>query len=81
MLVQDLGDPATGFGITFDRPVEQVKHYPGWWIGEFIFKLSLGFFEGNIVKYVCRYEKKNGKEDLLKARDYLDQLIKMKYPD
>jgi hypothetical protein len=36
---------------------------------------KLGFCEGNIVKYVCRHKAKNGKEDLLKARWYLDRLI------
>jgi hypothetical protein len=36
---------------------------------------KLGFCEGNVVKYVCRHKAKNGKEDLLKARWYLDRLI------
>lgn len=62
------------------KPVEAVGHYVGWVVGEFIFRLSLGFFEGNIVKYVCRHEKKNGKADLLKARDYINKLIELKYP-
>lgn len=37
---------------------------------------KLDFNEGNIVKYITRWRKKNGLEDLLKARDYLDFLIK-----
>lgn len=36
---------------------------------------KLGFCEGNIVKYVARYKDKGGKDDLLKARWYLDRLI------
>lgn len=40
---------------------------------------SLGIIEefcaGNIIKYVSRYRKKNGLEDLEKARVYLDWLI------
>lgn len=36
---------------------------------------KLGFLEGNVVKYVCRYNMKNGVEDLKKARHYLDKLI------
>ena len=36
---------------------------------------KLGFCEGDVVKYVCRHKAKNGKEDLLKARWYLDRLI------
>ena len=35
----------------------------------------IGFYVLNIIKYVVRFPKKNGKEDLLKARTYLDRLI------
>ena len=35
-----------------------------------------GFLVGNILKYICRFKKKNGVEDLKKARWYLDELIK-----
>lgn len=31
---------------------------------------------GNVLKYMCRWKKKNGLEDLKKARWYLDRLIK-----
>lgn len=31
---------------------------------------------GNVIKYMCRWKKKNGVEDLKKARWYLDRLIK-----
>lgn len=30
----------------------------------------------NVIKYVYRWKKKNGKEDLLKAKWYLEKLIK-----
>lgn len=40
------------------------------------FNVSEGFFIGNIVKYVCRYKDKNGLEDLEKAKDYLERLMK-----
>ena len=33
------------------------------------------YLQGNIMKYVWRYRYKNGKEDLEKARWYLDKLI------
>ncbi len=36
------------------------------------------FNVGNIIKYVMRYQKKNGLEDLKKARTYLDELISEK---
>lgn len=31
---------------------------------------------GNILKYICRWKKKNGIEDLKKAKWYLEHLIK-----
>ena len=34
-----------------------------------------GLLKGNIFKYVWRYEKKNGLEDLRKAKWYLNTLI------
>ena len=43
---------------------------------EFIMKNRLGFCEGNIIKYVSRWRLKNGREDLLKARHYIDILLK-----
>ena len=46
---------------------------------EFIEGNDLGFSVGNIIKYVCRYKYKNGKEDLLKARHYIDLLIELEY--
>lgn len=42
---------------------------------EFIFQNEIGFAEGNVIKYVTRWNKKNGVEDLKKARHYLDLLI------
>lgn len=36
---------------------------------------ELGFHEGNIVKYVSRWDKKGGLEDLQKANWYLQRLI------
>ena len=40
----------------------------------------IGFLQGNIMKYLHRYKYKNGKEDLLKAKWYLEELIKFEYP-
>jgi hypothetical protein len=34
-----------------------------------------GFLKGNCIKYLHRYENKNGKEDLLKCQWYLEQLL------
>ena len=38
---------------------------------------GLGYFSGNVVKYVARHTKKDGVDDLLKARHYLDKLIEL----
>ena len=46
---------------------------------EFIVKNKLGYIEGCIVKYICRHRHKGGKEDLLKARHYIDLLIQLEY--
>jgi DNA-directed RNA polymerase alpha subunit len=37
---------------------------------------NLPFVDGNIIKYVWRWRQKNGVEDLLKAKFYLNELIK-----
>lgn len=37
---------------------------------------KLDFFEGNVIKYVTRHRKKNGKEDIQKAITYLEELLK-----
>ena len=42
-----------------------------------IHEWGLGFFSGNVVKYVARHREKNGIEDLKKARHYLDKLIEI----
>lgn len=34
-----------------------------------------GYYTGNVIKYICRWKKKNGLEDLRKARVYLSWLI------
>ncbi len=48
---------------------------------EYIQKNNLTFIEGNIIKYVTRHRHKNGKEDLMKALHYLQQLIEYEYPE
>lgn len=48
---------------------------------EFILANNLGFCVGNCIKYLCRYKNKNGKEDLLKAKHYIELLIEAEYAD
>jgi len=42
---------------------------------EYILANNLGFCEGNVIKYVSRYQKKHGVADLKKAVHYLEILI------
>jgi len=42
---------------------------------EFILANNLPYAEGCVIKYVCRWRNKNGVEDLMKTRHYLDVLI------
>lgn len=37
---------------------------------EFIMENNLNFFQGNVIKYVVRYQKKNGVQDLEKIIHY-----------
>ncbi len=46
---------------------------------EFITKNSIGFLEGNIIKYVCRHHAKNGVDDIRKAIHYCELLLETKY--
>jgi len=38
----------------------------------FITQNNLSFFQGNVIKYVCRYKDKNGIEDLKKIIHYCE---------
>ena len=54
------------------------SHYKNFHIQpyEFISKNNLSFFQGCVVKYVCRYLHKNGIEDLEKIKHYCELEIK-----
>jgi hypothetical protein len=56
------------------------KHYKDFKIQpiEFITKNKLSFIQGNIIKYVCRFDKKNGNEDIDKAIHYCELLKEIK---
>jgi len=44
---------------------------------EFCVANNIPFPEGNVIKYVCRWRKKNGTRDLRKAIHMLEMLIEM----
>lgn len=70
-------------GVKFDA-VKNPKHYQGRYgleamavIDNFIGRLTgkSAYCWGNVVKYLLRFQQKNGVEDLKKARQHLDWLI------
>ena len=44
---------------------------------DYIIANKLGYLEGNIVKYISRWEVKGGVDDLKKAQHYLTKLIEV----
>lgn len=57
--------------------IAQQPHYTQWKIQPitFISANKLNFCQGNVIKYVMRYNQKNGIEDLKKAKVYIDYMI------
>ena len=56
------------------------KHYKNFKIQpiEFITANNLNFIQGCVIKYICRYNKKNGNEDLDKVIHYCELLKELK---
>ena len=46
---------------------------------KFVIENELLFPEGNVIKYICRHQYKGGKEDLLKAKHFIDMIIERDY--
>lgn len=44
---------------------------------EYIHANKIGYFEGNVIKYVTRWRNKNGIADLEKAKHYIELLIEL----
>jgi len=51
-----------------DQPIQPV---------EYIYANAIGYFEGNVIKYVSRWRNKNGIADLEKAKHYIELLIEL----
>ena len=47
---------------------------------EFINKNKLLFAEGNAIKYICRHKQKGERQDLEKAKHYIDMILERDYP-
>ena len=48
---------------------------------KFVIENKLLFPEGNVIKYICRHPYKGGKEDLEKAKHFIDMIIERDYKD
>ena len=46
---------------------------------KFVIENQLLFPEGNVIKYICRHPYKGGKEDLEKAKHFIDMIIERDY--
>lgn len=53
------------------------KHYREMSIqpGVFIRANNIGWYEGNAIKYICRHNAKNGRQDIEKAIHYLELVL------
>ena len=56
-------------------------HYKNFAIqpAEFIMANNIPWAEGNAIKYIVRHKSKNGREDLEKAKHYIDMIIAREY--
>ncbi len=57
-------------GSHYDMPISH---------SEFCHANKIGYLPSNIMKYLVRYENKNGLEDLKKAYHYLEILMELEY--
>lgn len=63
--------------MTIDDAVNSPKHYTTGRMETIsaIEGLGLDYHAGNVLKYISRYKYKNGIEDLLKAKWYIERLL------
>ena len=59
------------------------KHYLKYKIqpSKFVVENKLLYPEGSVIKYILRHQDKGGKEDLLKAKHFIDMIIERDYND
>ena len=73
-------------GITMkftDKDNIKPDHYGGSEIDviDFCQANNLDFMQGNVIKYITRYRKKNGLEDVRKAVEYINRILADEYPE
>ena len=59
------------------------KHYIKYKIqpSRFVVENKLLYPEGCVIKYILRHQDKGGKQDLLKAKHFIDMIIERDYKD
>ncbi len=59
------------------------KHYLKYKIqpSRFVVENKLLYPEGCVIKYILRHQDKGGKQDLLKAKHFIDMIIERDYRD
>lgn len=67
-------DESSANGIQIGGGHYQNKAIQPW---DYIVSNRLGYLEGNVVKYISRWQDKGGRQDLEKARHYLDKLLEV----
>jgi len=71
------------YGGTMSAYKKQIggKHYLKYKIqpSRFVVENKLLYPEGNVIKYILRHQNKGGKEDLLKAKHFIDMIIERDY--
>lgn len=55
--------------------MQSPDHYGDTKLMDLLVEKRVPFAEGNVMKYVFRWESKDGLKDLYKARDYLNAVI------
>jgi len=55
--------------------IQSPNHYKDTKLMDLLIEKNVPFAEGNVMKYVFRWQDKDGIKDLYKARDYLNAII------
>ena len=55
--------------------IQSPNHYQDTKLMDLLIEKQVPFAEGNVMKYVFRWQEKDGIKDLYKARDYLQAII------
>ncbi len=81
ILGEDLKSAIAKNNVMYKDKENRPAHYQNNWdVARFADTRKYDLYQFNILKYVDRHERKDGKKDLLKALDYLQEYINIRYP-